>query len=245
MSCYCNLPARTYTCLSTGFKFYKCPRTKNDWNFKNKKWIVTESRVQPCGFVKIKKKFSFRINRTVLYIFKTWKEKVQSLKQSLKINLSKKIERKLPVQQLFSLLLKMKFDSEQAQGEALRVSKLDSINKLRYMCYKYNYKWYNPKKETFQQFVEKLYKYFSISMVFYSPINDKGFPVPPINKLPIDTVDTIDEICNKRRIYLDKLHKIKENPIDIFNKKLKKVIKEKKRYRMLKRREERRRNKNI
>jgi hypothetical protein len=195
--------------------------------------------------VKIKKKFSFRINRTVLYIFKTWKEKVQSLKQSLKINLSKKIERKLPVQQLFSLLLKMKFDSEQAQGEALRVSKLDSINKLRYMCYKYNYKWYNPKKETFQQFVEKLYKYFSISMVFYSPINDKGFPVPPIKQLPIDTVDTIDEICNKRRIYLDKLHKIKENPIDIFNKKLKKVIKEKKRYRMLKRREERRRNKNI
>lgn len=244
MSCYCNLPVRTYTCLSTGYKFYKCPRTKNDWNFKNKKWIVTESRVQPCGFVKIKQKYSFRMNRTVFYIFKTWKEKVQSLKYLKRLNDSKKVNRNLPVQQLNSLLLKMKFNSEQIEGEALRLSNLNSINNIRYMCHKYNYKWYNPRKETFQQFIEKLYKYFSISMVYFNPVNDKGFTVPPSKHLPINTVDTIDEICNKRRIYLEKLDKIKKNPIDIFNEKLKKVIKEKKRYRMMKRREERRRNKN-
>jgi len=243
MSCYCNLPVRTYTCLSTGYKFYKCPRTKNDWNYKHKKWTVTESRVQPCGFIKIKKKFSFRMNRTVFYIFKIWKEKVQSIINLKKIKESKKINRKLPVQQLFSHLLKMKVNSEIIEGEALRVSILDSIDRIRKICFKYNYKWFNPKKETFQQFIEKLYKYFSVSMVFYNPINDTGFPVPPFKKLPPNTIDTIDEICNKRRIFLEKLDKVKKHPIDIFNEKLKKIIKEKKRYRMLKRREERKRNK--
>ena len=136
----------------------------------------------------------------------------------------------------------MKVDSERIEGEALRVSNLDSIDRLRKLCYKYNYKWYNPRKEIFQQFVEKLYKYFSVSMVFYKPINDTGFPIPPSKKLPPNTIDTIDEICNKRRIYLKKLDKIKKHPVDIFNEKLKKIIKEKKRYRMLKRREERKRN---
>ena len=64
-------------------------------------------------------------------------------------------------------------------------------------------------------------------MVYFNPLNDKGFTVKPSKQLPTNTVDTIDEICNKRRIYLEKLDKIK-NPIDIFNEKLKKVIKEKK-----------------
>ena len=64
---------------------------------------------------------------------------------------------------------------------------------LKGICLKYNYKWYNPRKETFQQFIEKLYKYFSVSMVFFKPLNDKGFIKPSI-KLPTNTVDTIGEI---------------------------------------------------
>ena len=43
----------------------------------------------------------------------------------------------------------MKFNSEQIEGEALRLSNLNSINNIRYMCHKYNYKWYNPRKEHF------------------------------------------------------------------------------------------------
>ena len=71
MSCYCNLPAKSYTCLTTGYKYYRCPRTKNDWNFKNKKWFVTESKIQPCNFRKIKKKFS-STHKALNYSWKKW-----------------------------------------------------------------------------------------------------------------------------------------------------------------------------
>ena len=182
------------------------------------------------------------MNRTVFYVFQIWKEKFELNKKLKRIKESKKVNRKLPIQQLFSLLLKMKVNSEIIEGEALRVSNLNTLDKLRKICYKYNYKWYNPKKETFQQFVEKLYKYFSVSMIFYKPINETGFPVPPFKKLPPNTLDTIDEMCEKRRNLLTRIEKVKKNPIDIFNEKLKIIIREKKRYRMLKRREERKRN---
>jgi len=237
MSCYCNLPVITYTCLSTGYKFYKCPRTKNDWHYKRKKWTVTKSKIQPCSFIKIKRKF-VSTHRSLNYNFKKWKKFYTNCIQERKNNEDKNIDRKTPCRQIESLILRLAFIHNTQEGDALQVSKTILISNLRQCCQKYNFKWCNPKKETFQQFIEKLYKYFSVSMVFYKPQKEKNIKS---SVFPKNTIDTMSGIIEKRNRFLESIDKIKPNPIDILNKKLKEITIENKKYRMLTRREMRRR----
>ena len=240
MSCYCNLPVKSYTCLTTGYKYYRCPRTKNDWNFKNKKWSVTESKIQPCNFRKIKKKFS-STHKALNYSWKKWKKFHLKCVKERMINETKKIDRKTPWLNVESMILQLYFIHEKIEGDALQVAKIEKINMLKGLCLKYNYKWYNPRKETFQQFIEKLYKYFSVSMVFFKPQKEKN--ITRI-KFPKNTIDSMSEIIEKRKRFLDSIVMIKPNPIDELNKKLKEITIENKKYRMLTRREMRRRLKN-
>ena len=240
MSCYCNLPAASYTCLTTGYKFYRCSKTKNDWNYKNKKWIVTKSKHQPCSFRKIKKKFA-NTHKTLNYNFKKWKKFYTSRIKEKKRIKSMEINRKQPCSDVKAIILQLFFIHQQFEGDALYIAKIEKINVLKSICLKYNYKWFNPKKETFQQFVEKLHKYFVVSMVFYKPLPEESFPVKPEVKLPHNTVDSITEICNKRKKFIDHISRIEPNPIDTLNSKIKKMILENKKYRMLKRREMRNR----
>ena len=237
MSCYCNLPVITYTCLSTGYKFYKCPRTKNDWHYKRKKWTVTKSKIHPCSFIKIKRKF-VSTHRSLNYNFKKWKKFYTNCIQERKNNEDKNIDRKTPCRQIESLILRLAFIHNTQEGDALQVSKTILISNLRQCCQKYNFKWCNPKKETFQQFIEKLYKYFSVSMVFYKPQKEKNIKS---SVFPKNTIDTMSGIIEKRNRFLESIDKIKPNPIDILNKKLKEITIENKKYRMLTRREMRRR----
>ena len=112
---------------------------------------------------------------------------------------------------------------------------------LKGICLKYNYKWYNPRKETFQKFIEKLYKYFVVSMLFFKPLPEERFPIKPILRLPKNTTESVTEICNKRIKFIEDISRIEPNPIDTLNNKLKKMILDNKKYRMLKRREMRNR----
>jgi hypothetical protein len=237
MSCYCNLPVRTVTCLSTGYKTYKCPRTTNDWHYKRKKWTVTKSKIQPCGFIKIKRKF-VSTHRSINYTFKKWKKFTKKCQDDRNSRRIKKIDRKTPCRKLESLILRLAFIHKTQEGDALYVSKTALIGELRQCCQKYNYKWCNPKKETFQQFIEKLYKYFSVSIVFYKPQKEKNIK---FSVFPKNTIDTMSGIVEKRYKFLDSISKIKPNPIDVLNKKLKEITIENKKYRMLTRREMKRR----
>ena len=240
MSCYCNLPAKSYTCLTTGYKFYRCPKTKNDWNFKNKKWIITKSKSQPCSFRKIKKKF-LSTHKMLNYSWKKWKKFHLSLKKEKAINESKKIDRKTPCLKIQSNILQLYFIHQKFEGDALNVAKIEKINMLKGLCLKYNYRWFNPRKETFQKFIEKLHKYFVVSMVFFEPLPEERFPIKPVVRLPNNTIDSVTEICNKRNKFIEDISRIKPNPIDTLNSKIKKMILENKKYRMLKRREMRNR----
>ena len=240
MSCYCNLPAESYTCLTTGYKYYRCSRTKNDWNFKNKKWTITKSKIQPCSFRKIKRKF-LSTHKTLNYSWKKWKKFHLNLKKERMINETKKIDRKTPCLKVESMILQLYFIHQKFEGDALNVAKIEKINMIRGLCSKYNYKWYNPRRETFQKFIEKLHKYFVVSMVFFKPLPEDRFPVKPIVRLPCNTHDSITEICNKRIKFIEDISRIEPNPIDTLNSKIKKMILENKKYRMLKRREMRNR----
>ena len=240
MSCYCNLPVITYTCLTTGYKYYKCPRTTNDWNYKRKKWTVTKSKLQPCGFIKIKRKF-VSTHRSINYTFKKWKKFYKKCIQKRMNNKVKNIDRKTPCRKIESLILRLSFIHNTQEGDALQVSKTITIGHLRQCCQMYNYKWCNPRKETFQQFIEKLYKYFSVSMVFYKPQKEKN---RKYSVYPKNTIDSMNGIIEKRNKFLDSIDNIKPNPIDELNKKLKEITIENKKYRMLTRREMRRRLKN-
>ena len=138
------------------------------------------------------------------------------------INETKKIDRKTPCLKVESMILQLYFIHKKFEDEALYVAKIEKINMIRGLCSKYNYKWYNPRKETFQQFIEKLYKYFAVSMIFFKPLPEKRFPIKPIVRLPKNTHDSITEICNKRIKFIEDISRIKPNPIDTLNSKIKK-----------------------
>ena len=78
-------------------------------------------------------------------------------------------------------------------------------------------------------------------MVFYKPLPEERFPVKPEVKLPQNTVDSVTEICKKIKKFINHISRIEPNPIDTLNSKIKKMILENKKYRMLKRREMRNR----
>lgn len=237
MSCYCNLPTTSYTCLTTGYKFYRCSKTKNDWNYKNnKKWTVTKSKSQPCSFRKIKKKFE-NTHKTLNYNFKKWKKFYFTCIKENKMIKSIEINRKTPCLKIETIILQLFFIHKNFEGDALYNAKIEKIMLIKGVCLKYNYKWYDPRKETFQQFIEKLHKYFVVSMLFFKPLPEESFPVKPEKKLPQNTIDSITEICNKRKKFIEDISRIKPNPIDTLNSKIKKMIIENKKYRMLKRRE--------
>tara|TARA_B100001741_G_C16473100_1_gene561066 strand:- start:355 stop:822 length:468 start_codon:yes stop_codon:yes gene_type:complete len=151
------------------------------------------------------------------------------------------IDRKTPCRKIESLILRLAFIHHTQEDDALYISKTQLISNLRQVCQMYNYKWCNPRKETFQQFIEKLYKYFSVSMVFYKPQKEKN---RKFSGYPKNTIDSMSEIIEKRNKFIDSIDKIKPNPIDELNKKLKEITIENKKYRMLTRREMRRRLKN-
>jgi len=157
------------------------------------------------------------------------------------INETKKIDRKTPCLKVESMILQLYFIHKKIEGDALYVAKIEKINMIRNVCLKYNYKWYDPRKETFQQFIEKLYKYFPLSMLFFKPLPEERFPIKPIVRLPKNTTESVTEICNKRIKFIEDISRIKHNPIDTLNNKLKNIILENKKYRMLKRREMRNR----
>ena len=240
MSCYCNLPAKSYTCLTTGYKYYRCSRTKNDWLYKHKKWTVTKSKLQPCSFRKIKRKF-VSTHRNLNYTFKKWKKFTKTCQDNKSSIQMENIDRKTPCRKIESLILRLAFIHHTQEDDALYISKTQLISNLRQVCQMYNYKWCNPRKETFQQFIEKLYKYFSVSMVFYKPQKEKN---RKFSGYPKNTIDSMSEIIEKRNKFIDSIDKIKPNPIDELNKKLKEITIENKKYRMLTRREMRRRLKN-
>ena len=240
MSCYCNLPAKSYTCLTTGYKYYRCSRTKNDWIYKHKKWTVVKSKHQPCSFRKIKRKF-LSTHKTLNYSWKKWKKfHINCIKERM-VNETKKIDTKTPCLKVESMILQLYFIHKKFEDDALYVAKIEKIMLIKGVCLKYNYKWYNPRKETFQKFIEKLHKYFKVSMVFFKPLPEERFPIKPILKLPDNTIDSITEICNKRIKFIEDISRIEPNPIDTLNNKLKNIILENKKYRMLKRREMRNR----
>ena len=147
------------------------------------------------------------------------------------------INRKQPCSAMKSIILQLFFIHKKFEGDALYNAKIEKINILKSICLKYNYKWFNPKKETFQQFIEKLHKYFVISMLFFKPLPEESFPVKPEKKLPQNTIDSVTKICIKRKKFIDYISRIEPNPIDTLNSKIKKMIIENKKYRMLKRRE--------
>jgi hypothetical protein len=240
MSCYCNLPAKSYTCLTTGYKYYRCSRTKNDWIYKHKRWTVNKSKHQPCSFRKIKIKF-LSTHKTLNYSWKKWKKfHINCLKERM-CSKTKQIDRKTPCLKIESMILQLYFIHEKFEDDALYVAKIEKIMLIKDVCLKYNYKWYNPRRETFQQFIEKLYKYFVVSMIFFKPLPEERFPIKPIGKLLKNTTESVTEICNKRIKFIEYISRVKPNPIDTLNSKLKKMIVENKKYRMLKRREMRNR----
>ena len=89
--------------------------------------------------------------------------------------------------------------------------------------------------------LKKLHKYFKVSMVFFKPLPEERFPIKPNVRLPKNTTESVKEICNKRIKFIEDISRIKPNPIDTLNSKLKNIILENKKYRMLKRREMRNR----
>ena len=90
------------------------------------------------------------------YSWKKWKKFHLSLKKEKAIKESKKIDRKTPCLKIQSNILQLYFIHQKFEGDALNVAKIEKINMLKGLCLKYNYRWYNPRRETFQKFIEKL-----------------------------------------------------------------------------------------
>ena len=59
-------------------------------------------------------------------------------------------------------------------------------------------------------------------MVFFEPLPEESFPIKPVVRLPNNTIDSVTEICNKRNKFIEDISRIKPNPIDTLNSKIKK-----------------------